>query len=124
MKLDEHSGYAIGSLSAFADGTMAPEERRVLIFDRSAPLPERRPPRAEEKLPEHETSAPPSLNVGGAVSPFAVPDRRVDDFQVQLRRSERQIEIAKRIEMSEVVAAFSDACVGAVPAENLIGRDE
>ena len=44
----------------------------------------------------------PARNVRRAISTIVVPDRDIDDFQVQLGGAKQQIEVAKRIKVAKV----------------------
>src|ERR1043165_7962001 len=73
------------------------------------------PARGKEGHAHQEPSVRPAPDVGLAVHPFAIPDRQFDDLERLARRAEKQIEIAKRIELAEVGAVTGDGLIRPSP---------
>jgi len=57
----------------------------------------------------------PSLNIGDAIRSLSVSDREVHDAQVKLRCTEEEVEIAERIEVSEIRPIRHDPVVVSFP---------
>src|SRR5207253_7187928 len=60
---------------------------------------------------QEQQAVPPALNVRLAVGASLIADRQIDDPQVQLRRAEQEIKIAKRIEVAKIGAMARDGFV-------------
>src|SRR5271157_2225508 len=46
-----------------------------------------------------------TADVGGSIGPLAVPDRHLDDLQIQLGRPKQEVEITKGIQLSKIASA-------------------
>src|SRR5258706_4190447 len=88
----------------------------------------RRPSRESSEEPElagrerahlqEQPAVPEARDIGLSVFPLVVPDRQVDDAQVEPRRPEEQVEVAERIEVPEVSAVRRDPLI-VLPEEHL-----
>ena len=58
-----------------------------------------------------------SADVGLAVTALSVTHRYFDDFEIQLRRAEQQVEVAKWIKIAEIVPARGDSLVVTLPQD-------
>src|SRR5262245_12210503 len=55
----------------------------------------------ERAHPQEQPSVAEPGDVGGSVLPFVVPDRHVDDLEIEAGRPEEEVEIAEGVEVAE-----------------------
>src|SRR5437762_13265413 len=72
---------------------------------------ELQPEGGEGRHAQQEQAMAPALNVRLAIGAGLVADRQIDDPQVQLRRAEQEVKIAKRIKVAKVSAVARDGFV-------------
>jgi hypothetical protein len=75
------------------------------------------PPGCKGDHAEEQQSMPPAGDIRRAVGPLTVADGQVDDLQVELGRTEDQVEVAERVEVSKVGAVGGDLLIVLLPQD-------